>query len=45
MRSVLEGMHDIKIDNQTLLDMETNILMSLDFDVRFLSPIVFLERF
>ena len=45
MNDVLESLHDVRIDNQKLLDLEHRVLKMLDFDVRIVSPIAFLERF
>ena len=45
MRHVLQNLHDIQIGNEVLLDLERKILKELDFDLRFISPIVFLERY
>ena len=45
MSNVLEKLHDVQIDNQLLLDLEHRILKMLDFDLRIVSPIAFLERY
>lgn len=43
--SVLNEIHMVELTKDNLLNLETNIILSLDFSLRKVSPIHFIERF
>lgn len=45
MINLLHEQHQVKLEKQDLLDMEEEIVRTLDFSLRQISPINFLERY
>ena len=45
MINLVKKKYSLNFDSSHLIDLETNILRTLDFDIRHTSPLFFLERY
>ena len=43
--TVMRQRHEVEIRREAVIELEARILTELNFDVRFVSPLRFLERF
>ena len=45
MRVLLKSQYDINVEKEDFLKLEKDLLVQLNFDLQYISPLSFLERF